>query len=81
MLVCTSKKTVTKRPDNSRYQIYNALILSSKKTLTAKHIMGNFLQQSVLGLSLDLIEGEDWEKLHYYCKVLFFSSCLSLLVI
>lgn len=58
MLVSTNKKTITKRPDNSRYQIYSALILSSKRTVTANHITGNFLQQSVLGLSLDLTEGK-----------------------
>lgn len=41
--------------------------------------MGNFLQQSVLGLSLDLTEGEDWEKTilllqSLICLLLFVSS-------
>lgn len=39
--------------------------------------MGNFLQQSVLGLSLDLTEGEDLEKLRYYFLISFIFLLLS----
>lgn len=48
---------ITKRyPANGSFHIFK------ESCNTVKCIMRNFLQQSTLGLSFDLTEGEDWGK-------------------